>query len=133
MNAIVTDTHAAVWYLLQPEKLSPAAILAIENATDNGEPIYLPSICYIEVVYLTEKNKLPLMALERLNSVLAQPRPAFLLAPLDRGIAQSIPLISRDVVPEMPDRIIAATALYLDLPLVTRDLRIQRTQIKTIW
>jgi predicted nucleic acid-binding protein len=33
----------------------------------------------------------------------------------------------------MPDRIIAATALHLGLPLVTRDLRIQASGIPTIW
>jgi predicted nucleic acid-binding protein len=34
----------------------------------------------------------------------------------------------------MPDRIIAATAFYLGIPLVTRDLRIQAlTNIQTIW
>jgi predicted nucleic acid-binding protein len=33
----------------------------------------------------------------------------------------------------MPDRIIAATALHLDFPLVTHDQRIQTSGIKTIW
>ena len=42
-------------------------------------------------------------------------------------------LVSRDVVPDMPDGIIAATALHLGLPLVTRDQRIQSAGIKTIW
>jgi predicted nucleic acid-binding protein len=38
------------------------------------------------------------------------------------------------VVPDMPDRIIAATALSLSLPLVTRDAKIQAvTTIQTIW
>ena len=37
------------------------------------------------------------------------------------------------VVPEMPDWIIAATALALGLPLVTRDLRIRSTSVPTIW
>jgi predicted nucleic acid-binding protein len=36
-------------------------------------------------------------------------------------------------VPEMPDRIIAATALYLGVPLVTQDLRIPATSLSTIW
>jgi PIN domain nuclease of toxin-antitoxin system len=34
---------------------------------------------------------------------------------------------------DMPDRLIAATALHLDLPLVTRDRRLQGARIKTIW
>jgi len=42
--------------------------------------------------------------------------------------------IPGETVPEMPDRIIAATALSLNLPLVTRDLKIQAlTNLKTIW
>lgn len=133
MSAIVTDTHAAIWYLLAPEKLSSAATAAFDGATQNGEPIYLPSICYIEVVYLVEKRKLPQVALERLDAVLEQPNSAFVLTPLDQGVAQTIAQISRDNVPDMPDRIIAATALHLGLPLITRDSRIQATQIQTIW
>ena len=33
----------------------------------------------------------------------------------------------------MPDRIIAATALSLNLPLVTRDGDIRASGVKTIW
>ncbi|PJB74400.1 MAG: PIN domain nuclease, partial [Armatimonadetes bacterium CG_4_9_14_3_um_filter_58_7] len=35
--------------------------------------------------------------------------------------------------PDMPDRIIAATALHLGLSLVTRDSKIQGCGIPTIW
>lgn len=35
--------------------------------------------------------------------------------------------------PDMPDRIIAGTALHLKLPLITRDHKIQLSQIDTIW
>ncbi len=42
--------------------------------------------------------------------------------------------IPSETMPEMPDRIIAATSLSLNLPLVTRDLKIQSlTNLKTIW
>ena len=53
--------------------------------------------------------------------------------PLDLGVADSIRGIPRDLVPDMPDRIIAATALHLNLPLVTRDQRIRSAGIGTIW
>ena len=33
----------------------------------------------------------------------------------------------------MPDRIIAATALHLGLPLITWDRRIQLADVGTIW
>jgi predicted nucleic acid-binding protein len=41
--------------------------------------------------------------------------------------------VRREDVPDMPDRIIAATALALDLPLVTRDGKIRAAGIRTIW
>jgi predicted nucleic acid-binding protein len=33
----------------------------------------------------------------------------------------------------MPDRIIAATALHLGLPLISRDRKIQLSSVPTIW
>jgi predicted nucleic acid-binding protein len=53
--------------------------------------------------------------------------------PLDRGIAEAVAQIPLTMVPDMPDRIIAATALFLKLPLVTRDHKIQAAEIETIW
>jgi predicted nucleic acid-binding protein len=41
--------------------------------------------------------------------------------------------IPRDAVPDLPDRVISATALALGLPLVTRDARIREAGIETIW
>ena len=41
--------------------------------------------------------------------------------------------LTRITVPDMSDRIIAATALYLNLPLVTADHQIQASGIHTIW
>ncbi len=40
---------------------------------------------------------------------------------------------SPQVVPELPDRIIAATALYLGLPLISRDRAIQQASIEVVW
>jgi len=48
-------------------------------------------------------------------------------------VATALKDIPRNLVPDMPDRIIAATALHLGLPLVTRDRRLQAAGIDTIW
>jgi predicted nucleic acid-binding protein len=67
-------------------------------------------------------------------TAVSNPETALEVVPLNLAIARTVRQIPRNVVPEMPDRIIAATALYLNLPLVTRDLQIQRlTEIQTIW
>lgn len=51
----------------------------------------------------------------------------------DHAVADAVATIPRDDVPDMPDRIIAATAVALRLPLITRDSRIRRLAIPTIW
>lgn len=133
MAAVVADTHAAVWYLLNARSLSANAQRAMDDAAKAGDPVYVSSILLVEVVYLVEKGKLPPVVLDRLTNALSEPDSGFIIAPLDLPVVRAIPQISRDMVPDMPDRIIAATALHLDLPLVTRDSEIAKTGIKTIW
>ena len=133
MGAVVVDTHAAVWYLLNAKSLSSNAQRAMDDAANSGDPVYVPSISLVEIVYLVEKGKLPPIVLDRLTSSLSEPDSGFIIVPLDLPVALAIPRISRDTVPDMPDRIIAATALHLGLPLVTRDSEIAKTGIKTIW
>jgi predicted nucleic acid-binding protein len=55
------------------------------------------------------------------------------IAPVDASVANALENVPRNIVPDMPDRIIAATALHLGLPLVTRDRRLQSAGIETIW
>jgi predicted nucleic acid-binding protein len=48
-------------------------------------------------------------------------------------VADALARIPRDQVPDLPDRVIAAAALALGLPLVTRDAKIRSSAIQTIW
>ena len=36
-------------------------------------------------------------------------------------------------IPNLPDRIIAATALYAKVPVISRDRKIKLSSIQTIW
>jgi PIN domain nuclease of toxin-antitoxin system len=133
MAVIVADTHTAVWYLLNAPNLSTQARAAMDEATDAGDPIYVSSISLVEIVYLVEKGRLPGVVIDRLTAALSDPGAAFVIAPLTESIALDVQRISRDIVPDMPDRIIAATAHNLNLPLVTRDSDISKAGIRTIW
>ncbi|MEG3905573.1 MULTISPECIES: PIN domain-containing protein [unclassified Microcoleus] len=94
----------------------------------------MSAISVVELSYLVERYRLPEEAFEELINALSDPGTGLAIAPLDLITAQILRQIPRDVVPDMPDRIIAATALSLSLPLVTRDAKIQAvTTIQTIW
>jgi predicted nucleic acid-binding protein len=41
--------------------------------------------------------------------------------------------IPRDAVPDMPDPIVAATAVYFGLPVISRDGRIRASNVRTVW
>jgi predicted nucleic acid-binding protein len=53
--------------------------------------------------------------------------------PFDRNIALTLRPVDRSQIPDLPERIIAATALYLNVPVISRDRRIQLSSIDTIW
>lgn len=133
MASVVADTHVIFWYFASPERLSPAALAALEQADSAGEPIYISAISVVEIVYLIEKQKLPEIVFERLTTELADSQSGLVVVPLDLSIAKTLRRVSRNSVPEMADRIIAATALYLDLFLITKDAQIRTAGLKTIW
>ena len=132
MSAVL-DTHAVLWYLENSKELSTVARTTIEDAVRDARDVHVSAISLVETVYLVERRRLPTNALERLRSALADPNSGLFIAPVDGNVADALPNIPRDVVPDMPDRIIAATAFHLGLPLVTRDRRLQAAGIQTIW
>jgi PIN domain nuclease of toxin-antitoxin system len=132
MSAVL-DTHTVLWYLENSKELSAVARTTIEEAVRDARDVHVSAISLVETVYLVERQRLPLKALERLRSALTDPDSGLFIAPVDAGVADALPNIPRDVVPDMPDRIIAATALHLGLPLVTRDRRLQSAGLQTIW
>ncbi|MCI0485295.1 MAG: type II toxin-antitoxin system VapC family toxin [Blastocatellia bacterium] len=131
--AVVADTHTLIWSLFEPSRLSVAAKTALVDAETAGAPIYVSSVSIVELRYLVDKGKFAETDYDAVLNVLRDPATAPTVVPLDTDNADALKLIARADVPDMPDRIIAATARYLGLPLVTRDSMIQSSGIPTIW
>ena len=129
----VADTHTALWYLLRNPRLSLAARTFIEDAARAGQAIGLSPISLAEIVYLVEKNRLPMSALEELKTALADPDCVITEAPFTAAVVDAMRRVPRSDIPDLPDRIVAATAIFLEVPVISRDGRIRSSTIKTIW
>ena len=129
MQAVVADTHALLWFLEDDRRLSPPALAAMDAA----EQILLPSITLVEIIFLIDKRRLSPEVLPRVVAELSNPVTTLTVASLDLGVALAANSIARQAVPDMPDRIIAATALHHRVPLVTRDGKLRACGIETIW
>ena len=133
MNAIVLDTHVIVWAFLDRTQLSSGALAALESANRQHDIVWVSAISLVEITYLIEKNRLPSEIKVRLLMEADNPNSNLRIVPLNRDIADRVEQIPRDAVPDMPDRIIAATAVHLGLPLITRDAKLRRAELETIW
>ncbi len=129
----VADTHAVLWYLYADTRLSELARTFIHQASAAGHSIAVSSISLVEVAYLVEKNRIIPTAYEDLVYALSDPEQAFVEARLSMAIADSLRRVPRLGIPDMPDRIIAATALHLGVPVISRDGRIRAYMLQTIW
>lgn len=114
VSALVSDTHSAIWYLEDSPELSFAAAKAMDAASDNDQPIYVSAISLVEIAYLIDKKRIAEQKLQDLLAALNDAANSFRLFPVDLFVAQALRRIPRDEVPDMPDRIIAATALHLN-------------------
>lgn len=133
MLIAVADTHAIIWYLYNDSRLSSKALTLFENAVDRGEQIAFSSISIAEIIYLVEKRRIATDAIDRFLNAIDSENAVLMEVPFDRYIAQTMQEIERSQIPDLPDRIIAATALYLNLPLISRDGKIMLSKIDTVW
>ncbi len=129
----VIDTHTAVWYLNADARLSDRAKRFIDEAGRRGVPVLISSISLVEVVYLCEKGRIPPESFTRLQEALRLQDSALRVADLTMAVALAVGRVIRDEVPDMPDRIIAGTALYFSVPVISRDRKIQTSAVETIW
>jgi PIN domain nuclease of toxin-antitoxin system len=129
MKTVAADTHAAHWYFENDRRLTAAAA----DAMDGADRILLPSMCLVEIIYLIEKGRVHEAVLPRLLAELNNPATTLELAPLDLGVVLALEDIPRSEVPDLPDRVIAATASHYCVPLVTRDGKIRSCGVTTIW
>ena len=125
---IVVDTQAFVWWTHDRRKLSNAALRALSSA----DRIVISTITCWEIAMLVSKGRF----------VIGTDSLTWLQESLSRGCVEAYPLPLEAAVHsaefqqlhDPADQMIVATALYLGVPLVTKDKRIRDANIvQTIW
>jgi predicted nucleic acid-binding protein len=119
-------------YSTTPDCPLPLEPLSVKRRPQDAR-LPFRTISLAEVVYLIEKNRLPPSAYEEPTQALADPEHVFTEAVFTAAIVQARRQVSRAELPDMPDRMVAATAVYFDVPVVSRDRRIRAASLKTVW
>ena len=126
----VTDTHSLVWHMTDDPKLSREAKEVFKSVDDSQEHIFIPCIVFFELVHLIEKRRITAdfdMFLQLVSS-----SQNYRIEPLCLPIIEKSRQISRQSVADPWDRLIVATALHLNLPLVTQDRALRKIGLKVI-
>lgn len=133
MSVYVTDTHPLIWYAAnQKAKFSKKVLRIFEKASANQALIYVPTAVLWEITLLIKAGQIRLPQpfahwAEALGSQLG-----FEIALLDATVLETALKVRINGDPF--DEVIVATALTLDLPLITKDTAITNSQlIKVIW
>lgn len=130
---VVADTHTVLWYLYNDPRLSSTAQTLLDQIDAAGDQIAMSSIVLAEVVYLIEKGRIATDAFDRIIAALNRTDATLVEIPLDSLVVQAMRQVDRGHVPELPDRIVAATALHLGVPVISRDRKIRASIVTTIW
>jgi PIN domain nuclease of toxin-antitoxin system len=123
VSVLVLDTHAWVWWVSKPEKLSRKQRSAIDRARQRGgDTLLLSVISGWEVALLVQGGRLRLpMQLEAWLDQ-AMSIPGLEIAPLTVPIIAAAARLSG--LRDPADMLIVATALQYGAPLLTNDRRI---------
>ena len=116
MSSFVTDTQALVKFMLGKRVINDAAHQVYLSADKGDAVVIIPAIVLMEVMYLFEKNRIKIGLFQTEDLMEGQ---NYQFEPLSFEILKAASQI--DDIPELHDRLIAATAKYLELPLITND------------
>jgi PIN domain nuclease of toxin-antitoxin system len=128
---IVLDTHAWIWWMSAPERLSTTAREAIAEASSIG----ISTISAWEVAMLSSRGRISLDREVSLwvRQALAEARVEPLAPNTEVAVAAGL-LDAQGFPGDLIDRLIYATARNLDARLVTRDAAIRRFDPAiTVW
>ncbi len=129
---ILLDTHVVIWLGQDYRRLSTRAQSVIKDSRRKDRGLAVPSIALIEIARLSSRGQIDLKP--DAETVLAEVERRFVVLPITANIALQAYALPMSYPKDPADRIIGATALVEDIPLLTADRAIRNSKaVPTIW
>jgi len=129
---ILLDTHVVIWLAQDYRRISPAAQHAIGKAREKDRGLAVSCITLVEIVRLSSHGRIHLTP--SVETVLSEVEHRFVVLPITGNIALQAFELPAGYPNDPADRIIGATALIEDVPLITADREIHKSRVvPTIW
>lgn len=130
MSTVILDTHVLLWRALAPKKLTKAATRAIESA----EKRLVADITLREIAMLAADGDLDVdgSVSDWMDDLLSEQNVS--VVAIDSRIAERSTSIAQNFHGDPADQLIAATAIELNVPVITADERLRKSPaVRTIW
>ena len=125
----LADTVAIIRHFANVGKIGKAAKLILQDADSGKNTILISIISIVEILYLSERNKIPLDFEDLKRKLL--PLDNYRIVDLDFDIVETAKTVQGL---ELHDRLIVSTSLSLNVPILTSDQIIKNSgQVDVIW
>lgn len=126
----LADTVAMVRHLTQDSKQGKRAKAIFQEADQGLHRIFVSGVTLMEILYLSEAKRIAVPLAELVSHINKSRN--YAIIPIDAEIVLTASRI--DDIPELHDRMIAATALFLDIPILSPDpLFVNSHFVRTVW
>jgi PIN domain nuclease of toxin-antitoxin system len=128
-DPIARDTHSLIWYLIKAPTLSARARAAIEPVFLEKREAILPTLVLAEMQTVIAKHRMSVDLAAFIESI---PGTGCRIVPFDEVVLRRY--LSLRARLDIFDRIIVATALVYNAPLVTRDpMIVASATVPVVW
>lgn len=128
---ILLDTHVVVWMAAEPKRLSRAAAVDIRSA-QNGDGVAISAITLWELASLVARKRI--RAYGTVEASVRLLSEGLVIKPITPEIAAVAAQFPNEFPRDPADRLIAATAMVVGVPLLTHDAALLRSPLlRTVW
>ena len=129
---VTLDTHVIIWDALNPKLVSRKAKEEIRKAQQTGGIIFC-EISLWEIAMLMKKQRVIIDITYQEFIGLIKASNNYIFKGITPEIAELAINLASEINQDPADRLILATSIVTNAPLVTADKNLQQSKLKTIW